>query len=51
MTSIPLARIHGSDDLRLDLTPPPVCGPDDLVVQVRECGICGSDLGILPWVE
>jgi threonine dehydrogenase-like Zn-dependent dehydrogenase len=47
MTNIPLARIHGADDLRLDFTPQPVCGPHDLVVQVKECGICGSDLGYL----
>lgn len=47
MTTIPLARIHGVDDLRLDSTAPPHCGPDDVVVQVRECGICGSDLGYL----
>jgi threonine dehydrogenase-like Zn-dependent dehydrogenase len=47
MTTIPLARIHGIDDLRLDRTTSPRCGPDDVVVQVRECGICGSDLGYL----
>ncbi|CAA0125270.1 Starvation-sensing protein RspB [Halioglobus japonicus] len=47
MTSIPLAQIHGVDDLRLDNIAPPACGPDDLIVQVRECGICGSDLGYL----
>lgn len=47
MTTIPLAQIHGVDDLRLDHITPPPCGPDDLVVQVRECGICGSDLGYL----
>ncbi len=47
MTTVPLARIHGVDDLRLDRTAPPHCGPDDVVVQVRECGICGSDLGYL----
>lgn len=47
MMTIPLARIHGVNDLRLDRTQPPVCGPDDVVVQVRECGICGSDLGYL----
>lgn len=47
MSTIPLARIHGVNDLRLDNTPPPQCGPDDVVVQVRECGICGSDLGYL----
>ncbi|MBK6512245.1 MAG: alcohol dehydrogenase catalytic domain-containing protein [Haliea sp.] len=47
MTTIPLAQIHGINDLRLDSIPPPQCGPDDVVVQVRECGICGSDLGYL----
>ena len=47
MTDIPQARIHGVNDVRLDFTAPPVCGPDDLVVQVGECGICGSDLGYL----
>ncbi len=47
MQTIPLAQIHGVDDLRLDHTAPPQCGPDDLVVRVRECGICGSDLGYL----
>jgi 2-desacetyl-2-hydroxyethyl bacteriochlorophyllide A dehydrogenase len=47
MTTIPLAQIHGINDLRLDSIPPPLCGPDDVVVQVRECGICGSDLGYL----
>ncbi len=45
MTTIPLARIHGVNDLRLDSTSRALCGPDDLVVQVQECGICGSDLG------
>lgn len=47
MTTIPLAQIHGVDDLRIDQIESPSCGPDDLVVQVRECGICGSDLGYL----
>jgi 2-desacetyl-2-hydroxyethyl bacteriochlorophyllide A dehydrogenase len=46
-TTIPLARIHGVNDLRLDQTSLPVCGAEDVVVQVRECGICGSDLGYL----
>lgn len=47
MTMIPLARIHGVNDLRLDSIAPPLCGPDDVVVQVKACGICGSDLGYL----
>ncbi len=47
MTDIPQLRIHGVDDLRLDRVPPPACGVDDVVVKVRECGICGTDLGFL----
>jgi (R,R)-butanediol dehydrogenase / meso-butanediol dehydrogenase / diacetyl reductase len=47
MTAIPLAQIHGVDDLRLDQASPPSCGTNDVVVEVRECGICGSDLGYL----
>lgn len=47
MTMIPLAQIHGVDDLRLDSVAAPQCGPDDVIVNVRECGICGSDLGYI----
>ena len=47
MKGIPQARVHGVDDLRLDKVAPPQCGPDDVVVKVRECGICGSDLGYI----
>jgi len=47
MSTIPLARIHGVNDLRLDSVGVPQCGPDDVVVKVRECGICGSDLGYI----
>jgi threonine dehydrogenase-like Zn-dependent dehydrogenase len=41
------ARIHGPDDLRLDEVPEPVAGPGDVVLRVRSCGICGSDLGYI----
>lgn len=47
MTEIPLAQIHGVNDLRLGSTLAPVCGAEDVVVEVKECGICGSDLGYL----
>ncbi len=47
MNDIPQARVHGVGDLRLDRVAPPTCGPDDVVVRVRECGICGSDLGYI----
>jgi len=39
------ARIHGPGDVRLDEVPEPVAGPGDVVLRVRSCGICGSDLG------
>ncbi|MFT4519534.1 MAG: 2-desacetyl-2-hydroxyethyl bacteriochlorophyllide A dehydrogenase [Halioglobus sp.] len=47
MASIPLARIHGVNDLRLDSIDSPECGEADVLVKVRECGICGSDLTYL----
>jgi len=44
-TAVPLVRIHGVDDVRLDEVAPPQCAENDVLVRVRECGICGSDLG------
>ena len=40
-----LARIHGPDDVRLDEIPEPAIGPDDVLLDVGACGICGSDVG------
>jgi threonine dehydrogenase-like Zn-dependent dehydrogenase len=40
-------RIHGPGDVRLDEVPEPVAGPGDVVLGVRSCGICGSDLGYI----
>jgi 2-desacetyl-2-hydroxyethyl bacteriochlorophyllide A dehydrogenase len=40
-----LARIHGPGDVRLDEVPEPEVGPDDVVLEVAACGICGSDVG------
>ena len=37
-------NIHGIDDVRLDPVDAPVPGAKDVVVQVKACGICGSDL-------
>ena len=45
--NIPQVKIHDVNDLRLDSVPYPDCGPDDVIVQVQQCGICGSDLGFL----
>lgn len=43
-TTMPLARIHGPDDVRIDEVPIPTVGPDDVAIDVAHCGICGSDL-------
>lgn len=40
-----LARIHGPLDVRLDEVPEPTAGPDDVILDVAACGICGSDIG------
>lgn len=37
-------NIHGVDDVRLDPIEPPSPGANDVVVRVKACGICGSDL-------
>lgn len=44
-SSMKLAMVHGPNDVRLDDVPMPVPGPNDVVVRVAVCGICGSDLG------
>lgn len=38
-------RIHAPDDVRLDEVEPPEPGPRDAILEVRACGICGSDVG------
>ncbi len=43
--SIPLVRVHGVNDVRLDTVDRPSVSADDLLVEVTLCGICGSDLG------
>jgi 2-desacetyl-2-hydroxyethyl bacteriochlorophyllide A dehydrogenase len=37
-------NIHGVDDVRLDPTDPPRPGSNDVVIKVKACGVCGSDL-------
>jgi len=37
-------NIHGVNDVRLDPVEPPRPGDSDVVVKVKACGICGSDL-------
>jgi L-iditol 2-dehydrogenase len=38
------AVAYGGDTIRIEEFPPPMPGPGELVVQVRACGLCGSDL-------
>ncbi len=46
MTKLMLhATVHGPDDIRVEQVQRPSAGPDDIVVKVVVCGICGSDLG------
>ena len=40
-------RVHGPGDVRLDDVAPPDPGPDDALVAVAACGICGSDLSYI----
>ncbi|MYM64164.1 zinc-binding dehydrogenase [Pseudomaricurvus sp. HS19] len=42
-----LLKIHGSGDVRLDTYERPATGPDDVVVKMKNCGICGSDLSYI----
>src|SRR5580692_5541412 len=37
-------NIHGVNDVRLDPVEPPRPGSSDVVVKVKACGVCGSDL-------
>jgi (R,R)-butanediol dehydrogenase/meso-butanediol dehydrogenase/diacetyl reductase len=39
-----VVNIHGVDDVRLDPVDAPTPGSKDVVVLVKACGICGSDL-------
>ncbi|MCE7796880.1 zinc-binding dehydrogenase [Sphingobium sufflavum] len=39
-----ILNIHDVNDVRLDERTAPVAGDRDVVVQVKACGVCGSDL-------
>ena len=38
------AVLHGPENLRLESVPIPQIGPDEVLVQVKACSLCGSDL-------
>ena len=42
-----LLNIHGVGDVRLDDYACPTPGPKDVVVKMKACGICGSDLSYI----
>ncbi len=42
-----LLNIHGVGDVRLDPYTRPEAGPKDVVVRMKACGICGSDLSYI----
>ena len=44
---MPLVRVHGVDDVRLDSVSKPEVGDNDVLVEVNLCGICGSDLSYI----
>jgi L-iditol 2-dehydrogenase len=35
---------HGPGDIRVEDVPVPCCGPDELLVKVDACAVCGTDL-------
>lgn len=39
-----LVNIHGAGDIRVDEVAEPVVGPNDVLMKVAACGICGSDI-------
>src|SRR5690606_12106817 len=44
---VPIVRvvnIHGPTDVRIDEIPTPQIGPQDVLLKIDACGICGSDL-------
>jgi L-iditol 2-dehydrogenase len=44
-----VAVYHGGGRIALEERPDPVAGPGELVVRVRACGLCGSDL--MAWYQ
>ena len=37
-------RIHGPNDVRYEDVPDPKVGPDDVLIRVKACGVCGTDI-------
>jgi 2-desacetyl-2-hydroxyethyl bacteriochlorophyllide A dehydrogenase len=46
MANMLCAVFYGSNDIRLENRPVPGTGPDDVLVEVKACGICGTDVSM-----
>lgn len=44
MGKMKCANLHAVNDLRYEITDIPECGEDEVLVKVKRCGICGSDI-------
>src|SRR3954466_14261364 len=40
-------RFYAPEDVRLEEVPEPECGPDEVLLRVRNCSTCGTDVKIL----
>lgn len=45
MKTMMCANLHGIRDLRYEEIAMPECAQDEVLVRVKSCGICGSDIG------
>jgi L-iditol 2-dehydrogenase len=43
---VKVARFHAPGDVRLDDAPEPTPGPDEIMIRVRACSTCGTDVKI-----
>ncbi len=47
---MPVAVLYGIRDVQVEERPTPTLGPDDVLLEVSHCGICGSDIHfIVEW--
>lgn len=44
MNTVKSANLHAVNDLRYEETAFPICEDDEVIVKVKSCGICGSDI-------
>ena len=42
--SMKAAVLHGAYDIRIEDIPKPMVEPNGILVKIKACGICGSDL-------